>query len=198
MIGAGGKGQADSGLDTWSTRSIVRTMFPLLVVLSAIVLWAGLTLEEAEELLAEYGLLAVMVPTIIGTGGNLGAILSSRLTTRFHLGMTDLDVRDPDLWANVVAIVALALTIFTLLGVGAFLVGLVIGSTLSLPVLLTISVGSGTAIAILVVVFSFAATYGSYRLGVDPDDTTIPIITSLIDVVGVVIFIAVASLVVGV
>jgi len=172
-------------------------MFPLLVVLSAIVLWAGLTLEEAEELLAEYGLLAVMVPTIIGTGGNLGAILSSRLTTRFHLGMTDLDVRDPDLWANVVAIVALALTIFTLLGVGAFLVGLVIGSTLSLPVLLTISVGSGTAIAILVVVFSFAATYGSYRLGVDPDDTTIPIITSLIDVFGVVIFIAVASLVVG-
>ncbi|ELZ13446.1 transport system subunit 2 [Halovivax asiaticus JCM 14624] len=188
---------ADGELDTWSTRSIVRTMFPLLVVLSAIVLWAGLTLEEAEELLAEYGLLAVMVPTIIGTGGNLGAILSSRLTTRFHLGMTDLDVRDPDLWANVVAIVTLALTIFTLLGVGAFLVGLMIGSTLSLPVLLAISIGSGTAIAILVVVFSFAATYGSYRLGVDPDDTTIPIITSLIDVFGVVIFLAVASLVVG-
>lgn len=187
----------DGGLDTWSTRSIVRTMFPLLVVLSAIVLWAGLTLEEAEELLAEYGLLAVMVPTIIGTGGNLGAILSSRLTTRFHLGMTDLDVRDPDLWANVVAIVALALTIFTLLGAGAFLVGFVIGSTLTLPELLTISIGSGTAIAILVVVFSFAATYGSYRLGVDPDDTTIPIITSLIDVFGVVIFLAVASLVVG-
>ncbi len=197
MIGAGGSVESDGGLDTWSTRSIVRTMFPLLVVLSAIVLWAGLTLEDAEALLAEYGLLAVMVPTIIGTGGNLGAILSSRLTTRFHLGMTDLDVRDPDLWANVIAIVALALTVFTLLGVGAFLVGLVIGSSLSLSALLAISIGSGLAIALLVVVFSFAATYGSYRLGVDPDDTTIPIITSLIDVFGVVIFIAVSSLVVG-
>lgn len=188
---------ARDSLDTWSARSIVRTMFPLLVVLSVIVLWAGITLEDAEALLDEYGLLAVMVPTIIGTGGNLGAILSSRLTTRFHLGMTDLDVHDPDLWANVVAIVALALTIFSLLGIGAFVVGLVIGSKLSLVTLLVISIGSGTAIAILVVAFSFLATYGSYRLGVDPDDTTIPIITSLIDVFGVVIFLAVASLVVG-
>ncbi|WP_247728549.1 magnesium transporter [Halovivax limisalsi] len=192
MVAAGGS------LDSWSARSIVRTMFPLLVVLSIVVLWAGITLEDAEALLEQYGILAVMVPTVIGTGGNLGAILCSRLSTRFHLGMTELDPRDPSLWANVVAIVALALTVFGLLAVGAFAIGLVFGSALSLAALLTISLVSGTAIALLVVVFSFLATYGSYRLGVDPDDTTIPIITSLIDVFGVVIFVAVAALVVGV
>lgn len=188
--------QPGGSLDTWSARSIVRTMFPLLVVLSIIVLWAGITLEDAEALLEEYGLLAVMVPTIIGTGGNLGAILCSRLSTRFHLGMTEIDVRDPTLLANVIAIFALALTVFGLLAVGAFALGLVIGSKLSLATLLTISLVSGFAIAFLVVVFSFLATYGSYRLGIDPDDTTIPIITSLIDVFGVVIFIAVSAVVI--
>lgn len=79
-------------LGTWDARTIVSHMFPLLVILCVIVLWAGITLEEAEELLNEFGLLAIMVPTMVGAGGNLGTILSSRLTTRLHLGTTELDL----------------------------------------------------------------------------------------------------------
>lgn len=186
-----------AALGTWSTRSIVRTMFPLLLVLSAVVLWAGIALEGAEALLDRYGILAVMVPTMIGTGGNLGAILSSRLTTRFHLGVTEIDPSDRTLWANVLAVFALALTVFTLLAVGSYVIGRAVGTDLTLTVLLTISLVSGIVIALLAIAFSVLATYGSYRLGVDPDDTTIPIVTNLIDVVGVVVFLAVSTLVVG-
>ena len=172
-------------------------MFPLLIVLSIIVLWAGITLEDAEEMLTEYGILAVMVPTMVDMGGNLGAILSSRLSTRFHLGTTELDPRDRVLWANVGAILALAATIFTALALGAYVLGQVIGSELALTTLLVISLASGMSVAVIAIVFSFLATYASYRMGIDPDDTTIPIVTNLVDVFGMVIFIGVSALVLG-
>ncbi|MWV66001.1 ABC transporter permease [Halorubrum sp. JWXQ-INN 858] len=184
-------------LGTWDAKAIVSNMFPLLVVLCAIVLWAGITLEDAEELLARYGLLAVMVPTMVDMGGNLGAILSSRLTTRLHLGTSDVDVHDRVLWANVAAVFALAGTVFTALAVGAWAIGQVVGSPLGLSTLLTISLISGLSVAVIAVVFSFLATYGSYRLGVDPDDTTIPIVTNVVDVFGMVIFIGVSAWVLG-
>jgi len=184
-------------LGSWETRSIVTTMFPLLIVLCVIVLWAGLTLEDAEELLTQYGLLAVMVPTMVDMGGNLGAILSSRLSTRLHLGTTEFDRRDRVLWANIVAVLALAATIFTALAVGAWLLGQLIGSTLTLSTLLFISLTSGMSVAVIAVIFSILATYGSYRFGIDPDDTTIPIVTNVVDVFGMVIFIGVSSVVLG-
>ena len=180
-------------LGSWNARTIVRNMFPLLVVLCAIVLWAGITLEDAEGLLERYGLLAVMVPTMVDMGGNLGAILSSRLSTRVHLGTTKFDPRDRVLWANVGAVLALAATIFTALAFGAWGIGLVIGAPLALVDLLVISLLSGMSVAVLAVVFSFLATIGSYRLGIDPDDTTLPIVTNVVDVFGMVIFIGVSA-----
>jgi len=184
-------------LGSWETKSIVTNMFPLLVVLCVIVLWAGITLEDAEELLETYGLLAVMVPTMVDMGGNLGAILSSRLSTRLHLGTTEFDPRDRELWTNILAVLALAATIFTTLAVGAWLIGQLIGSVLTLSTLLVISLTSGMAVAVIAVIFSILATYGSYKLGIDPDDTTIPIVTNVVDVCGMIIFIGVSSLVVG-
>ena len=187
----------EGSLGTWDWKRIVGNQFPLLIVLSIIVLWAGITLEGAEALLEEYAVLAIMVPTMVGTGGNLGAILSARLTTRLHLGTTEFDPRDRELWANVAAILALAATIFSALGVGAWVLGRVLGAVLPLPTLLVISLLSGMSIAVIAIVFSFLATYGSYRLGIDPDDTTIPIVTNVVDVFGMVIFIGVSAFVLG-
>ena len=184
-------------LGTWNWKTIVGNMFPILVVLSIIVLWAGITLEAAEEQLETFAVLAVMVPTMVDMGGNLGAILSSRLSTRFHLGTTELDPRDRELWGPIAAILALAASIFTALAVGAWVIGQLIGAALGLSTLLLISLTSGMSVAVVAVVFSILATYGSYRLGVDPDDATIPIVTNVVDVFGMVIFIGVSSLVLG-
>lgn len=138
-----------------------------------------------------------MVPTMVDMGGNLGAILSSRLSSRLHLGTTEFDPRDRVLWANVGAILALAATIFTALAIGAYLLGAILGFGLPLSTLLVISLTSGMSVAVIAVVFSFGATYASYRLGIDPDDTTIPIVTNVVDVFGMVIFIGVSGLVLG-
>jgi len=187
----------DDDLGSWNAGHIVRTMFPLLIGLCVIVLWAGISLNDADALLDQYGLLAVMVPAMIGMGGNLGSIMSARLSTRLHLGTTTFDPTDQVLWANVAGIFALAATVFTALAIGVWLIGQVVGTGLRLWQLFVISLGSGLAIAGVAVIASVVATYGSYRLGVDPDDTTIPIVTNVVDVFGMIVFLAVARLVLG-
>ncbi len=184
-------------LGSWAAGSIIRHMFPLLVVLSVFVLWAGIALDAAEEMLAEFALLAVMIPTMVGMGGNLGAILASRLTTRFHLGTTAFDPRDRILWANIIAVLGLAVTIFTGLAIGVWGIGLLIDARLGLSALLVIALGSGLTITVLAIVVSIIVTYGSYRLGIDPDDTTIPVVTNVVDVAGMLVFLWLAARTVG-
>lgn len=183
-------------LNGWSVRSIVVTMFPILVVLSMLEMGAGYVLEELETTYLGNPTLLVLVPVMIDMGGNLGAILSSRLSTRLHLGLLEFDVTDTVIWTNVAAIMSLAVTIFTVLGVAAWGVGhLITGEPLPLSQLMTISVVSGMLLAVFVIFLSIGATYASYTMGLDPDDTTIPVVTNVCDISGVFILSGVAIVV---
>ena len=184
---------AGGSLNTWTVRAIVGTMLPLLVVLSILVtLGSGFVLEELEETYLGNPTLLVMVPVMIDMGGNLGAILSSRLSTRLHLGILSFDPRDTVLWTNILAILALAATIFTVLGFAAYLIGQFAAAPLPLGTLLTISLVSGMLLAVFAIAISLVATYVSYQFGLDPDDTTIPIVTNMCDILGVIILSGVA------
>lgn len=180
------------GPGAWTVRSIVATMFPLLVVLSMLEMGSGYVLEALEETYLANPTLLVLVPVMIGTGGSLGSILSARLSTRLHLGTLSFDPRDEVLQRNVLAILALAATIFTGLGFAAWGIGRTVAEPMPLADLLVISVVSGMLLAALAVVLSLAATYVSYTQGLDPDDTTIPVVTNLCDILGVVILSGVA------
>ncbi|SEW23757.1 magnesium transporter [Natrinema salifodinae] len=185
----------DESLDAWSIRSIVGTMFPILIALSVLEMGSGYVLEELEETYLGNPTLLVLVPVMIGMGGNLGAILASRLSTRLHLGLLEFDPRDTVLWTNIVAILGLAATIFSALGVIAWLVSRLIAHPMPLADLFLISVISGMLLAGLAIVLSLVATYVSYAYGLDPDDTTIPVVTNVCDILGVIVLSGVAIVV---
>lgn len=185
----------DDSLGSWTIRTIVATMFPILVVLSILEMGSGYVLEELEETYLANPTLLVLVPVMIGMGGNLGAILSSRLSTRLHLGLLEFDPRDEVLWTNVLAILGLAITIFSALGLIAWVVGQTIAAPMALADLMLISVVSGMLLAVIATVLSIAATYISYTQGLDPDDTTIPVVTNVCDILGVVVLSVVAIVV---
>ena len=182
-------------VDEWSVRRIVRTMIPLLAALSVIQLVSGTVLETYEAVLLRYPALLVLVPVQIGTAGNLASITCSRLTTQLYLGTYELSPSNPALRANAGAVFALAATVFGAVGVAAWAIGLALGGSLALGRVLLISLVSGMALAALVVVASVAAVEASYRIGLNPDDTTIPVVTNLCDVAGVLILFAVVSVV---
>lgn len=182
--------------DEWSIRRIVRTMVPLLAALSVLQLVSGTVLETYEETLVRNPALLVLVPVQIGTAGNLASITCSRLTTQLHLGTYELSLDNPDLRANAGAVFALAGTVFGAVGLAAWAIGVALGGTLGLGRVLLISLVSGMLLAVLVVVTSVAAVEASYRIGLNPDDTTIPVVTNVCDIAGVLILFAVVSMVV--
>jgi mgtE-like transporter len=183
----------------WSVRAIVITMMPVLAGLSVLEMGSGYVLQELERTFLDRPTLLVLVPVMIAMGGNLGSILSSRLSTRLHLGTLEFSPRDPAILTNIVAILALAATVFGTLGVSAYALTLVplidIGGGMTLQETFTVSFVSGMTLAVVAVVLSVSATYVSYRMGLDPDDTTIPVVTNLCDILGVVILAVVASVV---
>jgi mgtE-like transporter len=183
----------------WSVRAIVITMMPVLAGLSVLEMGSGYVLQELERTFLDRPTLLVLVPVMIAMGGNLGSILSSRLSTRLHLGTLEFSPRDPAILTNIVAILALAATVFGTLGISAYALTLVplidIGGGMTLQETFTVSFVSGMTLAVVAVVLSVSATYVSYRMGLDPDDTTIPVVTNLCDILGVVILAVVASVV---
>ncbi len=183
-------------VDEWSIRRIVRTMVPLLAGLSVLQLVSGSVLESFEATLLQYPALLVLLPVQIGTAGNLASIMCSRLTTQLYLGTYEPRLSNPDVRANVVAVFGLAGTVFGLVGVAAWAIGVALGGSLGIARVLLVSIVSGMLLAVVVVIASVVAVEVSYRVGLNPDDTTIPVVTNVCDITGVLILFAVVSVVV--
>ncbi|WP_226482470.1 magnesium transporter [Natrinema amylolyticum] len=182
-------------LGDWAVRRIVATLVPLLAVLSVLQMVSGTVLESFEEQLLANPSLLVLVPVMIGTAGNLGSIMCARLSTQLHLGTLEFSPSNPNIRANVGAVMGLAATVFVLLGIASWGIGRALGGTLGLGRLMVITIVSGMLLAVWVVLVSSVAVYASYRLGYDPDDTTIPVVTNVCDITGVLILFAVVGLV---
>ena len=180
----------------WTVRAITRAMLPVLLVLTLVEVGSGLVLGRFEAQLLQFPTLLALVPVTIGTAGNLGSILAARLSTAFHLGTLSFDPTNDHLGGNAVATVALALTLFPVVGIGAWaLTALTAGARLSPGTVVTIAVASGLGLAVLSVLVTVTVTYVAYRLELDPDDVVIPVVTNVCDVLGVVVLVATAQVV---
>src|SRR6056297_435358 len=114
-------------------------MLPVLIVLTAIELGSGIILDTFEGTLLRYPSLLILVPVTIGMAGNLGSILAARLSTALHLGLLSFDAVDDRLAGNALATLALALTVFPLVGAGAWLLQALLGGT-RLPLVTVVAV----------------------------------------------------------
>lgn len=184
-------------IQDWTVRGIMRTMLPVLTVLTAVELGSGIVLDTFEDTLLQYPSLLVLVPVTIGMAGNLGSVLAARLSTAFHLGLLSFSPTDDRLAGNAVATVSLSLTIFPLVGAGAWFVQGFFGST-ALPFWTIVLVASlsGLALAVLAVVVTVVTTYAAYRFSLDPDEVVIPVVTNVCDVLGVLVLFGVVRLLV--
>jgi len=181
--------------ENWTVRGIIRATFPLLVGLTLVELASGLVLDTGQEILTTYPSLLTLVPVTIGMAGNLGSVLASRLSTALHLGTLGFDARDDELAGNALATIALGLTLFPLVGAGAWVVQFALGGlVLPLTTVVVVATASGVVLAVLAVVVAAAATYAAYRFRLDPDDVVIPVVTNVCDVLGVVVLLTAVEL----
>jgi mgtE-like transporter len=189
---------------SWSSgrqllRRIVHESLPILVIAGAIDIVAGLTIEHQLDSFLTYPALLVLIPPFLEETGALGGVLSSRLGSKLHLGVIEARGR-PQRAArdDFIIIFLLAVAVFTLVGVSAEVASLLVGYDSPGIIRLTAAslVGGLVATAVAVAV-AYYGSIASYRLGLDPDNFGLPLLTSSMDLVGTIALIL-AIIVVGI
>lgn len=147
-------------------------------------------LDHFEDVLAEVVALALFVPLLIGTGGNVGAQSATTVVRAMAVG----DVESSDL-PRVLAREAVT---------GA-LMGFALAAVGFLPAMLFVSAQIAAVVSMsLVTICVLAAAMGSLTpmvarmLGIDPAVVSAPFISTVVDATGLIVYFWTAKLVLGV
>jgi mgtE-like transporter len=168
-------------------RRIVLEMTGVILLTPLLDILAGGLLQAREPALAFVPALYLLIPPFVSQAGALGGILSSRLTSKLQLGVITARGR-PEAPALIDAslIVAFGLVVFTLIGVVTVALSNLTG--LGHPGATTVIAGTllaGVMALPITMVVAYYLAILTTRFGLDPDNQGVPIITSLMDLVGV-------------
>ncbi len=180
-------------------RRIVRESVPVLLVASAIDIAAGVTIEQQLDHLIAYPALLVLVPPFLEDTGALGGVLSSRLSSKLHLGIIEPTAR-PQRAARIdfALILLLAVPVFVLLAVSADIVAWAFGMASPGPLrMVAIALGGGLVSTFVAMVVAYYGAIVTVRLGLDPDNHGVPLLTSTLDLVGALSLIGAITLLAG-
>ncbi|MCY3849189.1 MAG: magnesium transporter [Acidimicrobiaceae bacterium] len=167
-------------------RAIVRESIPVLALAGLLDLIAGTTIEKRLDDLLEYPVLLVLLPGFLGTAGGLGGVLSSRLSTKVHLGLLRPGpVPRGSAGADIAMIFGLSIPVFAITGAVAELGGVLANqASPGLFDLVAVALVGGLLATVCVVIVAYYATIIAVRFGLDPDTHGIPMVTSSLDFVG--------------
>ncbi len=167
-------------------RAIVRESIPVLTLAGLIDLIAGITIEKRLDELLEYPVLLVLLPGFLGSAGGLGGVLSSRLSSKVHLGLLRPGpVPRGSAGADIAMIFGLSIPVFAITGIVAELGGVLTSqASPGLVDVVAVALLGGLLATVCVVIVAYYATIFAVRFGLDPDTHGIPMVTSALDFVG--------------
>jgi len=165
---------------------VVRKRIGWLLLLFVAETFTGTVLRYYQDELAAVVALSFFIPLLIGTGGNAGA----QTVTTIIRSLALREIRLRDAWRVLGREAGTGITIGLLLGAVAFGRALLWGA--HMPLAITVAI---TILAIC----SWSTTVGSLiplaasRFGVDPAVLSAPLITTLVDATGLVIYFSIAK-----
>jgi mgtE-like transporter len=166
----------------------MKESLPLLTILIALEIVGGQILSQNEEKLLALPILLVMIPVINGVGGNIGSILGARLSSGLHVGSIELKGYGKEMRKNILSTALLGIISYTLLAIFILVVSPLWGISSDPNVLIKagyIMIGTGLLLTAIVIVISVFVARFSFENGFDPDNTVIPVVTTLCDVLGI-------------
>ncbi len=173
----------------WSTqimKDVLREGVPLLAPLSLLGIIAGVLYTDGlDSLIAAAAVLILMAPFMNGCG-SIGGILTSRVATEMHMGLVDADmIPSKAVLRHFLENYVYALLILPLMGALSHLSAELIGiTTPGLVPMLLLSVIAGFLVITVMNLLGYYTAVLSYRLGFDPDNFGVPVVTSSIDLIG--------------
>ena len=165
---------------------IVRESLPILVVAGLVDVLAGLTIEKRLESFRAFPALLVLVPPFLADVGALGGILSSRLSSKLHLGLiAPVNVPPRPARRDFLLIATFAVPLFVLVAVTADVAALAFDlNSPGLGRMIVVSLLAGAFATLALTAIAYYGAIGTYRFGLDPDNYGIPLVTSAMDFLG--------------
>jgi len=167
-------------------KRVVQHSLPVLTLCVILDLIAGLTIDHKLESLVALPALLVLIPPFLEDANALGGILTSRFSTLLHMGqMEPVGIPGAVARENFAIIYIFTFYVFILVGVSSYAVAWFMG--LNSPplwdmIILTLVAGLMTVTVLNLIAYYVAIV--TYRLNLDPDDHSIPITSSAVDMIG--------------
>ena len=177
---------------------MVKQSLPFLILCGIGEIFAGSLFGNMVDLFQEYPGLIIIMPAVIGMRGNIVTTLGSRLGSSIHLGVIDPEdvMGNPETHENIYATFILSLTMAVIVAVVAFTSSVISGvETISLPSLIFVTVLSAIIAGTFLISITIMIMKLSFKRGLDPDNVTAPILTTVGDIISIVtIYIVVITL----
>jgi mgtE-like transporter len=178
--------------DLPQARRIFFEMASVIVLTPLLDILAGTLVEARLERFTALPGLLLLVPPFVATAGSLGGILSSRLSSKLQLGLISARGKpEPLAFLDAALTVAFAVVVFSFMGGLGLLYSVVAGKAYPSAVVMVAGtlVAGMLAVAIAIPV-SYYIAVGTSRRGWDPDNFCVPWITSVMDLSGIIVFLA--------
>ena len=177
-------------------RRIIVEMTAVILLTPILDILAGTLLRARQEQLVAVPVLLALIPPFVSQAGALGGIFTSRTASKLQIGvMTARGLPEIPALVDATIVSALSIAVFAMVGVVAYALGVatdLVGMP-SLPALVGGTVLAGLIVTPVTLVAGYYLAIGTFRFGLDPDDQSVPIITSVMDLAGVAVLLFVMT-----
>ena len=169
-------------------RRILRESMVILAIAGLIDLMAGIVVEHRIERFTALPALFILIPPFLEDAGALGSIVAARLASKLHLGaIRPRLVPERLALLDITMLVPWALSVFTAVGFTAHLISRATGKASPGVVhMIEVSLVAGTLATVGAAIISYTTAVATFRFGLDPDNHGIPVLTSSMDLVGMI------------
>ncbi|ADB58298.1 magnesium transporter [Archaeoglobus profundus] len=152
----------------------------ILVILAIVEGISGGILESYSEYIYKTFILSILYPAVLDSLGNYGCVIGSKTSTRLHLGEIDklFDIRSA---SDIVSLLSTSIPLSVIMYSLGYMISINLGKSVNINYAFFLLY----PIVVLVVMFlGYLLAFVSYRFGLDPDNVTVPTITTLADLIG--------------
>ncbi|RLE87688.1 MAG: hypothetical protein DRN04_17895 [Thermoprotei archaeon] len=172
-------------------KKIIYETVPIFALCGLLDIIAGLTLVvNIESMIKTAGILTI-IPCFLEDGGAIGGILAAKISTKLHLG--DIEphiVPSKKVFKEFYKVYFVSVIVFPVIAVYGYIVSSLLNLSIPPLILLVPAVLiSGFVLVLIISLLAYFISITSFKKGVDPDNVTIPILTSTIDVAGMFILV---------
>lgn len=174
-------------------KRIIYESIPMLLLAGFMSSIAGLIINSKMDAFLLLPALLIMVPLFLEDNNALGGILTSRLSSMLHTGMFKPNLfPGKQILPNFLLIYLYSLVVFPIVGISAFIASTLLGiATPDLWTLVFISTAAGLIAVTIVNFVGYYVAVAAYKLRLDPDNHSIPMMSSIVDAFGAVCLVAV-------